>query len=662
VKRNSFSWGFSLVFLCASLIVVLALCRTQAVQAASNGSTALTGVENQGKQVEQNTSNLLQNPLDLIHSTGWKLTLPINSAQEIKVGGNPNLATYASEWFHLNTTQDGVVFKARTDGATTSGSGNPRSELREMTGDGKTNATWSSATGVHSMEVELAVNALPIGSKPQVVIGQIHDASDDVTVFRVEGSLTDRSLASIWITDGNTSHGHLLTNAYHLGDKYRVGFSVAGKQIHFTFNGQPVDYVQNKAFNGAYFKAGAYNQSGGNCTKLADGQCDYAEVTIYALQVCHDGNCTGNAASGDTPPTAIPNAPTAMPTPLPTVTPAPSPTATSTLPGQSSSAPTATPTNLPTAAPTSTPTTQPKADQLIYLSSTSDGKINNIAFKDEDVMAYDTTTDQWQLYFDGSDVGLTGADIDAFTLLPDGSLLFSLTTAKKVPGIGKVDDSDIVRFVPTALGSTTDGAFELYFAGAKVGLTENGEDIDALAVLKDGRLIISTTGRYTVGNLAGDGRDLLAFTPRSLGANTAGDWALYLKGSEMGLNDSKMNTSGVWIDESAPDGVHLYWSAIGRYVGDQWQGDANDIYTCLLSPGTPCTLQRFWDGNAHTFGNETIDGLAMTFGYADANLVKAASASEDDGGASDDMESADELAARDENLAVYQLFLPVVTK
>jgi hypothetical protein len=299
---------------------------------------------------------------------------------------------------------------------------------------------------------------------------------------------------------------------------------------------------------------------------------------------------------------------------------------------------------------------------LIYLSSTSDGKINNIAFKDEDVMAYDTTTDQWQLYFDGSDVGLTGADIDAFTLLPDGSLLFSLTTAKKVPGIGKVDDSDIVRFVPTALGSTTAGAFELYFAGAKVGLTENGEDIDALAALQDGRLIISTTGRYTVGNLAGDGRDLLAFTPRSLGANTTGDWALYQKGSEMGLNDSKMNTSGVWIDENAPDGVHLYLSAIGRYVGDQWQGDANDIYTCLLSPGTPCTLQRFWDGNAHTFGNETIDGLAMTFGYADANLVKAASASEDDSGASDDVEPADELAERNENLAIYQLFLPVVTK
>ena len=91
---------------------------------------------------------------------------------------------------------------------------------------------------------------------------------------------------------------------------------------------------------------------------------------------------------------------------------------------------------------------------------------------------------------------LTGADIDAFTLLPDGSLLFSLTTAKKVPGIGKVADSDIVRFVPTALGSTTAGAFELYFVGAKVGLTENGEDIDALAVLKDGRLIISTTGRF----------------------------------------------------------------------------------------------------------------------------------------------------------------------
>jgi len=241
-------------------------------------------------------------PIDIIGSSNWKLTLPLASAPEIKM---PALSMYSSEWFHFNEAQDGVTFRAPTDGGTTTNSNNPRSELREMTADGKSNASWSSTSGNHSMEIELAVNALPIGSKPHVVTGQIHGSSDDITVFRVEGSTVDRSIASIWITNGNTTHGHLLTNAYHLGDKYRVGFKVSGGQIRYTFNGGghqgAVDYMQSKNFSGAYFKAGSYNQSGGNVTRLPDGSSDYAEVTIYALQVCHDGVCTGNAPGGVTP-------------------------------------------------------------------------------------------------------------------------------------------------------------------------------------------------------------------------------------------------------------------------------------------------------------------------------------------------------------------------
>lgn len=657
MKGSIFSGRFGMFLLYGALVIALAVYLPQSVYAATNWYISQSSTEQQDGGAQPNAFTAIQYPLDLIHSTNWKLTLPINSAQEIKVGGNPDLSTYASEWFQLNAAKDGVVFKVRTDGATTSGSKNPRSELREMTSGGQANASWSSSSGVHSMEVEFAVNTLPIGSKPQVVTGQIHDASDDITVFRVEGSLTNRSIASIWITDGNTTHGHLLTDAYRLGDKYRVGFIVSNGQIHYTFNGQPVAYAQSKSFSGAYFKAGSYNQSGGICTKLADGQCDYAEVTVYAAQVCHDGNCTGNAPGNSTP-TATPVVPTNTPKPTPTLvvptnTPKPTPTST----GQPSGGPTAT----PTTGPTPEPTMQPN-DLVIYVSSTSDGKINNASFKDEDVMAYNTANDQWQLYFDGSDVGISGADIDAFAPLPDGSLLFSFNTATKVPGIGKVDDSDIVRFVPTSLGSNTAGTFQLYFVGAKVGLTGDGEDIDALAVLKDGRLIISTTGHYEVGNLSGDGSDLLAFTPSQLGADTAGAWSSYLKATDMGLQKGKQNISGVWFDETAADGVHLYLSAAGSYAGTSLNGDGNDIFTCLIGPRTPCVLQRFWNGNDHKFGGETIDALAMTTGFVDAGIIQAADASEDDGGAADDMEPANELAARDEYQAAYQIFLPAVNK
>lgn len=224
-------------------------------------------------------------PLDIIASSDWKLTLPLKNAPEIV---QPKLALYTSEWFHLNSTGDGVVFMARTDGGTTPNSKNPRSELREMRDDGADEAEWNSGSGAHSMVVDLMVTALPIGSKPHVVIAQIHDASDDMTAFRLEGS-------SLWITDGDATHGRLITNSYVLGTRILVGFHIDTGIVTYTFNGKPIPYTQIKKKAGCYFKTGAYNQAGGIITKLPDGKADFAEVVIYSVQVCHDGVCEGNA-------------------------------------------------------------------------------------------------------------------------------------------------------------------------------------------------------------------------------------------------------------------------------------------------------------------------------------------------------------------------------
>ncbi len=252
-------------------------------------------------------------PMDLINSKNWKLTLPVLGAREIK---QTALATYSSEWMRLNDAGDGVVFKAPTDGGTTTNSKNPRSELREMTADGKEHASWSTTAGVHTMDIEQSVDVLQAGSKPHVVVGQIHDANDDVTVFRMEGSTNgNRNVASIWITKGDTTHGFLVTDAYRLGTKFRVGFQVAKGIISYTFNGRPVNFTLSKFTSGCYFKAGSYNQSGGNVTPMPNGESDYAQVTIYSLQVCHDGVCTGNAPGATIPPI---DPPPPTPEPVPT--------------------------------------------------------------------------------------------------------------------------------------------------------------------------------------------------------------------------------------------------------------------------------------------------------------------------------------------------------
>jgi len=242
-------------------------------------------------------------PMDVIASNGWYVTLPSKVKTTPDTVKIPGLLMYSGEWFYLNSAKDGVIFKAPTDGATTKNSKNPRSELREMSPDGKTQAAWSSTTGTHSMDIEQMVSVLPIGSKPVVVVGQIHDGNDDVTVFRLVGNTTgDRSIGSLWITDGDKSEGYKVTDSYRLGTKFRVGFQVAGGKITYTYNGQLVAYTQTKELSGCYFKAGSYNQAGGIVTKLPDGKSDYAEVTIYALQVCHNGVCTGRAPGVVVPP------------------------------------------------------------------------------------------------------------------------------------------------------------------------------------------------------------------------------------------------------------------------------------------------------------------------------------------------------------------------
>lgn len=253
-------------------------------------------------------------PFNLLDSHCWKVTLPVGKPGKPTEVTFPALATYTDEWFKLNAAGNGIVFIAPTDGVTTSGSKNPRSELREMSPDGKERAAWSSTVGSHSMEVELSVDALPIGKKPHVVIAQIHDSKDDVVVFRLEGDTSgDRNTGMLWITDGNTTHSFLVSERYRLGDKIRVGFRVEGGVIRFVYNGQLVNYTQAKKVTGCYFKAGCYNQSGGIVTKLPNGKADYAQVTIYKLLICHDGRCMGTVPGSDAPVVVVP--PVDPPTP-----------------------------------------------------------------------------------------------------------------------------------------------------------------------------------------------------------------------------------------------------------------------------------------------------------------------------------------------------------
>jgi IPT/TIG domain-containing protein len=243
-----------------------------------------------------------------------------------------------------------------------------------------------------------------------------------------------------------------------------------------------------------------------------------------------------------------------------------------------------------------------------YLSFGNAGTAGGVMFSDEDILTYNGST--FSLVFDGSDVGLAaGMDVDAFTMIDANSLLLSFEAAGTVPGVGLVDDSDLVRFDSTSMSANTAGSFSRYFDGSDVGLTTNAEDVDAVE-LRNGRLLVSTEGETTVpGGIESRDEDLIAFRPASLGASTAGSWRRYFDGSDVALAGASEDVDGV-----AMVGRTMYLSTRGAFAVPGRSGQNKDIFSCSLfraGANTSCTWSSSlaFDGSAFALGTNNLDAI-----------------------------------------------------
>lgn len=319
----------------------------------------------------------------------------------------------------------------------------------------------------------------------------------------------------------------------------------------------------------------------------------------------------------------------------------------------------------------------PPPVNLIYLSAFEPGVVGGVSFNDEDILAYDTKTGDWVKVFDGSAVGLGHTDVDAFYLVADGSLLVSFDQPIRVPGIGIVDDSDILRFIPNTLGNHTTGSFERFLGGATVGLKEDSEDIDAIAYTPDGRLLISTKGKVEVNGLTAHDEDLLAFTATTRGAQPQGSWSLYFDGSDLGLDETGEDISSAWNYNG-----DLYLTTKGKFDAFDGvkavKGDGETIFAFTpFSTGdnTSGLIFDVLDENLFDF-ERSIDGLSLVLGSGlPSDLKMMQSAAEDTGAVEQFALVPDESATTsvDEELNAYdseaddmatdaanRLFLPLI--
>jgi hypothetical protein len=215
-------------------------------------------------------------PSRILNLSNWKLEIPVaatasDQPDEVKW---PRLQGYESQYFHLNSAGNGVIFWVNAGGAIIPGSIFPRTELREMTDNGSRQASWSNTTGTHTMTIREAITHLPT-VRPAIVAGQIHDADTYLALIRLDG-------ARLWVKADNKSVG-VLDERYRLGTIFTVRIVATGGRILIYYNGAlKVDLAQ--VCGTCYFKAGAYLQSN---TGYGDSPDAYGEVVIYALQVSY---------------------------------------------------------------------------------------------------------------------------------------------------------------------------------------------------------------------------------------------------------------------------------------------------------------------------------------------------------------------------------------
>jgi bacillopeptidase F len=230
----------------------------------------------------------------------------------------------------------------------------------------------------------------------------------------------------------------------------------------------------------------------------------------------------------------------------------------------------------------------------------------DLAYRDEDILSWNGTN--FAMVFKGSAAALPStADIVAFAIdSASNRILMSFRAALTLPGIaGTVGPSDIVAYHQTT------GTFSLFFRGLGAGLDTTSERIDAIELLSDGRIVISTIGNPSVPGFTRGlaDEDLIAFTPTSLGETTSGTWELYFDGSDVGLS-----TTDEDVDAAAVGGDgRIYLSTLGNFAVSGLSGEDEDVFVCTptaLGATTACSgFSLFFDGTTKGLTGDDVDAI-----------------------------------------------------
>ncbi len=234
---------------------------------------------------------------DLSH---WKITLPeagdgSKHAKEVE-----NLENYEHDDYFYVADDGAMVFRIPTDGITTKGSKYPRSELREMDGNGEKVYWQLEDSDSHTMTATLTVDEVPVRDKGvdgRVIVGQIHGADKEPIrlyydreniYFNNDQSGADNSENRFYLENENGERPQIA-----LGEKFSYQITATKETLTVKLYHNGEEYTSVTPMNEVwlsdhfYFKAGLY--SGVN----DDNGHGEAQVSFYGLDLSHDGGGFG---------------------------------------------------------------------------------------------------------------------------------------------------------------------------------------------------------------------------------------------------------------------------------------------------------------------------------------------------------------------------------
>jgi len=145
-------------------------------------------------------------------------------------------------------------------------------------------------------------------------------------------------------------------------------------------------------------------------------------------------------------------------------------------------------------------------DESIIISTAHHANLGGADIDYNDLLEYFPETETGAVFLDGTMIFHQNDNINAFDVLDDGHVVLSSDGNFRIAPHNFGDD-DLAEYDPVS------GNASIYFSGSH--FSSGHEDIDAVSVLPNGHIVLSTDGNARLGSLSFDDGDLVEYDPVS---------------------------------------------------------------------------------------------------------------------------------------------------